>query len=124
MSSHARDQVAHTLEAVVPRMQQDFLIHGPLQGRVPADIRADIVRVFTQILSHTIKKGGDDGELGRFIENIVWESRKLGVAPELFVAWIDRYAATMRGLLDDDGWHLTEPLLAVARGHVERLQNN
>jgi len=124
MPSHVHYQVADVLDAAVPRMQQEFLMSGPLIGRLPADIRADIVRVFTQVLCRAIKDSDDGSEIGRFIENVVWESRKLGVAPSLFLTWIDHYSSTVRGLLDDEGWSVTEPMLAVARRHVERLHNN
>jgi hypothetical protein len=95
---------------------------GPLRGALPTELRAEIIRVFTQVLSRAVVTG-DGGELGRFVDTIVWEAHKIGVAPRQFDAWIRRYAGTVRRLLDDQEWSMTEPMLATAREHIERLQN-
>jgi hypothetical protein len=122
MPAQVVEKAIDVLYAAVPRIQHDFLMRGPLRSLLPADIRAEIVYVFTQVLCRALETQEDD-ELSSFIEKIVWESRKLGVAPHLFLAWIDHYSRTVRGLLEDDGWTVTEPMLALARQRIERLQN-
>lgn len=122
MPAQIRDKAIDALYAAVPEIQRDFLMSGPLRTLLPADIRADVVHVFTQVLCRAIKEQ-DGEELASFVENVVWESRKMGVAPRLFITWIDHYAVTVRGLLDDEGWNVTEPMLALARQRIQRLQN-
>ena len=122
MPTDVHSRTCSALQSAIPEMQRDFLMAGPLRGSLPADIRADIVRVFTQVLCRAIKSG-DGTELGAFVDSVVWEARKMGAPPVLFVTWLDKYCDLARTVLDDGGWVLTEPMLRKVRVHIERLQN-
>lgn len=97
-------------------------MRGPLRGFLPADLRADIIRVFTQVLCRAIR-ASDGAELGQFVDSVVWEAHKLGVSPLIFLEWIDQYTKQTRELLEDKQWTVAEPVLGIARQHIERLQN-
>lgn len=122
MPTDVHSKTCSALQAAIPEMQRDFLMAGPLRGALPADIRADIARVFTQVLCRAIKRG-DGAELGAFVDSVVWEARKLGVPPALFAGWLQQYGVLAREILDDGGWVLAEPMLQKVREHIERLQN-
>lgn len=110
------------LDAAVPRLQREFLLHGPLRNSFPADIRSDLVRVFTQVLTRAID-GGSAEELTTFIEAVIWEARKAGVQPAAFRGWIDRYEAVVETLLDPTDRAQLAPYLQVVRDSAARLQN-
>lgn len=120
MPAYARDPIVATLDGAVPELQRQFIIDGPLRNVLPADIRADIVRVFTQVLCRAIKDG-DGEELGDFVDSVVWESRKLGVSPDLYLRWIDRYGKQVQEMLRDSEWKVVEPMIDMARGRIVRL---
>lgn len=122
MSTGEHDALRAKLTEAVPRLQRDFLLYGPLQGTFPADIRSDLVRVFTQVLARALTDGSAR-ELVSFVEAVVWEARKAGVQPSAFNGWFARYESTVHGLLSPDEWRKIAPYLQVVQESARRLQN-
>lgn len=122
MPDQLRERVIEMLDAAVPRMQQDLLLAGSMRTQLPADLRADMVRVFAQVLARAVQTA-DSTELATFTESLMWEARKLGVPARTFVRWVDRYQIITEAMMTAAEWSIVQPHLAEARSRAIRLQN-
>ena len=122
MSSTARVSAAESLEHLLPELTRDFLQRGPLQNVLPPDIRLDILTTYTDVLARAVRQG-NGGELVEFIEQVVWEARKMGVAPVIFMEWIDRYQVLVDNTMGLEERQVIDPYLMLTKRHIERLQN-
>lgn len=114
MTTSYRSSAAYILRTALPWMQRDFLLHGPLRGILPDELRVDIVLVFTDVVCRAIEDGDLD-ETDQFVGDLMREGMAAGATPEHFTRWIDRYSEVARSMMDAGTWTTAQPVLEAVR---------